>query len=274
MRSRITTAVTTATRTNGVLRCTVVGLPVLDVLMANAWPPAVVEIHGGWRYRWTHGVTRRANSVLALGDEEPPGDLVDDAIAFYRARGAPTLIQVSTASTSPDLAPSLLARGFRPTARTLVERAITDDVVAGIRARPYDVELTERPTDEWFDAYWSVERGRDRSDGDRTVCRNVLLAPDVPTMFATARHGDAVVGVGQIVIEGGWGGVQCMATTPAHRRQGVARAVLDGLAEEALRHGAARMYLAVMADNAAAIRLYRRCGFGPAHEYCYFTAPT
>ncbi len=246
----------------------------LDVLMANAWPPAVVEIHGSWRYRWAHGVTRRANSVLALGDEVPTGDLIKEAASLYRARGAPTLIQVSTASTPPGVARTLLSRGFRPTARTLVERAITEAVVAGIRARPYDVEFSERPTDEWFDAYWSVERGRDRSDGDRSVCRRVLLAPDVPTVFAAARHGDEVVGVGQIVIEAGWGGVQCMATTPMHRRQGVARAVLDGLAEVALGLGARRMYLAVMPDNAAAIRLYRRCGFGPSHEYSYFAGPS
>ncbi len=64
-----------------------------------------------------------------------------------------------------------------------------------------------------------------------------------------------------------------MATDPSHRRQGVAGAVLNGLAEEALRRGVEHMYLAVLADNTAATALYANAGFTAAHEYAYFTRP-
>ena len=40
------------------------GVALLDELMANAWPAAVVEVRGGWRYRWTDGSQDDALGVL------------------------------------------------------------------------------------------------------------------------------------------------------------------------------------------------------------------
>jgi ribosomal protein S18 acetylase RimI-like enzyme len=127
------------------------------------------------------------------------------------------------------------------------------------------------PTEEWFDAFWSIESGRGRSDTDAIVCRDSLLAPNLPMAFAAARRGSEVVGVGQIVIERGWAGVQSMATSRAHRRQGVGDAVLRELGNEAFRQRVENMYLAVMSDNSGATGLYERAGFTTVHEYSYFT---
>ena len=245
------------------------GAALLDELMANAWRPARVETFGGWRYRWADGVTRRANSVLALDAGGDTSELIDFADTFYRQRGAPTLLQVSDASAPRDLVPQLRTRGYRPSASTLVQRASTSEVLERTNAT-LDVEITLELTEEWFDAYWSIESGRGRNDTDAGTCREFLLAPGLPMAFAAARRGADVVGVGQIVIERGWAGVQCMATSPPHRRQGVGDALLRELGSEALRQGAEHMYLAVMADNDAATGLYERAGFTAAHEYSYF----
>lgn len=249
-------------------------LALLDELQADAWPPATVEHHGSWRFRRTGGLTRRANSVLALGCGDEVPRLLDAAEAFYARHGASTVVQVSAASAAPTLVPHLVAHGYRPTARTLVVRAPTTDVVD--RTRPIDraggmeVDLTEAPTDDWFALYWSVEHGSDRDPTDRRLCRQVLLAPSLPTVFAAVRRGPEVVGTGQIVLDRGWAGVQCVTTVPAHRRRGVAGAVLHALASEAAARGASRTYLAVTADNLGARRLYGRAGFRPAHEYHYY----
>ena len=61
-----------------------------------------------------------------------------------------------------------------------------------------------------------------------------------------------------------------MATHPSHRRRGAASAVLHQLAVEALDREVEHMYLAVMADNPAALALYQRSGFNVTHEYSYF----
>ncbi len=249
------------------------GLPLLDELMANAWRPVVVETRGGWRYRWAEGVTRRANSALAVGAGRSVEELVSRAESFYDERGVPARIQVTTASAPPSLVAYLGERGYESSARTFVEAAATGEVIDRTQSHASEIEITETPTDAWFDTYWSVEATRGRTEADEAVCRGVLLAPDLPTAFVAARLGSEVVGVGQLVIERDWGGVQCMATDPAHRRRGVAKAVLNGLAQEAFRRQVAQMYLAVMADNDAGISLYEDSGFGAVHEYCYYARP-
>lgn len=262
------------TATAPALRCTPVPMPVLDELMANAWQPIVVETYGGWRYRWAEGVTRRANSALArpTGPKDDVSELVDRAEAFYAERSSPTLIQVSTASAPRGLVPVLQARGYHSTARTLVEKAATQDVVD--RTAPtIPTEVAEVPSDDWLGSYWSVESIRARGGNDLAVYRDFLLKPGLPAAFVTARQGSKVVGVGQVVFERGWGGVQCMATDSGCRRQGVAKAVLNALAKEALRREARQIYLAVMASNRAAVALYGGAGFVAVHEYEYFTGP-
>lgn len=248
------------------------GVPLLDELMANAWHPMVSETRGGWRYRWTAGVTRRANSALALGTDKDLDGLVARAEVFYGARGVPATIQLTTASTSSRVAAYLRARGYRETARTLVQVADTPDVINRSRPVAYEIELSGAPTDEWFNTYWSVEASRGRRDADRAVYQDVLLVSGLSTAFVAARVGSQTVGVAQLVTEQGWAGVQCMATGPNHRRRGVANALLAALAQEAHRQGAQRMYLAVVADNHAATGLYATAGFQTAHEYSYFTA--
>ncbi len=52
-----------------------------------------------------------------------------------------------------------------------------------------------------------------------------------------------------------------IATDPAHRRTGLARALMRDALSGAARRGAARLFLEVAADNTAARALYIGCGF-------------
>jgi Fur family transcriptional regulator, ferric uptake regulator len=52
-----------------------------------------------------------------------------------------------------------------------------------------------------------------------------------------------------------------LATVPAHRRRGVAGALVRGAAEAAARAGARALFLEVAEDNAPALALYDRAGF-------------
>ena len=96
-------------------------LSILDELMANAWPPVVVEDHAGWRFRWAQGVTRRANSVLAVGADDSVPALVAKAERFYERRRATTTFLVSAASAPPSLVDHLARHGYESSARTTFE---------------------------------------------------------------------------------------------------------------------------------------------------------
>ncbi|OSP39923.1 GNAT family N-acetyltransferase, partial [Streptomyces sp. 13-12-16] len=64
---------------------------------ARAWRPVESERLGEWELRAAEGFTRRANSVLPLGD---PGVPLDDALTavrrWYAARGLPAYVQTAT----------------------------------------------------------------------------------------------------------------------------------------------------------------------------------
>jgi ribosomal protein S18 acetylase RimI-like enzyme len=60
-----------------------------------------------------------------------------------------------------------------------------------------------------------------------------------------------------------------IATQPAFRRQGIARALVQDLCVQGLNKGAKYAYLQVQEDNVAAMALYAALGFSPAYRYGY-----
>ncbi len=248
----------------------VTALPLLDELLANAWPPQLLRLDGQWRLRWSSGVTRRGNSALAVGAEEGLDEHIDVAEAFYLGRRSTPMFQVSTASAPSSLAGRLAARGYAGSARTIVAHSATEEVLGATGSGPWAHESTSRVTDGWFETYWAVKSPPGRLGPEADVCRSALLHPSPPSLYVALSQAGTLCGVGQLVIEHGWAGVQCMATSEAGRRQGVATAVLHHLACEATSRGVERMYLAVMADNSGARRLYDAVGFVASHEYRFF----
>ncbi len=96
-----------------------------------------------------------------------------------------------------------------------------------------------------------------------------LLQPHV--LFAVARDGTGrAVGCGAIVIEAGLGELKRMYTLPAHRGQGIARALLGVLEAQARARGCTRFALETGCLQPEAIALYARCGYrhcGPFASY-------
>jgi ribosomal protein S18 acetylase RimI-like enzyme len=72
----------------------------------------------------------------------------------------------------------------------------------------------------------------------------VKLGPALP--LESARH----------VLE-----IKGLAVSPAHRRRGVAQALMEAAAREARAAGARKLTLRVLSHNAGARALYTRCGF-------------
>lgn len=246
-------------------------LRLLDELLANAWPPQLLRLDRGWHLRWSSGVTRRANSALAVGGEEALEEHIDVAEAFYLGHRSTPMFQVSTASAPTSLAERLVARGYGGRDRTIVAQSATAEVLAATDGGPWANTATARVTDAWFETYWAVKSPPGRLGREADVCRGALLHPSPPSLYVAVSQAGALCGVGQIVIEHGWAGVQCMATSETARRRGVATAVLHHLAGAAAAGGVEHMYLAVMADNAGARRLYDAVGFVASHEYSFFT---
>lgn len=237
----------------------------LERVAARFWPTLDERSLGGWRIRFAKGVTRRANSVLALAS---PGCDVDIAIEraqqMYSARDLPTYFQMTQASLPRSLDTRLAERGYAKEMRVYVEvselRPISH-VESDVR-----ILIEDAPTDMWIDCY---TRGGGYSDHQMQVRLDIISRCRESKCMATAFFGDQAVGIGLGVTDGQWLGLFSIITLPGYRRRGVAESVSSNLAAWAQSKGATHAFLQVETDNMPARALYDGMGFEIAYEYWY-----
>ena len=110
----------------------------IEELAANAWPAPVQQQLERWRLRAANNVTRRANSVLAVGAMPAYERWLDEVTTFYRTRGLPVRFHVSQASPA-GLEEMLDGLGYKRDAHTSVQVALCD-MVLDLSARPREFE--------------------------------------------------------------------------------------------------------------------------------------
>lgn len=234
---------------------------------ARAWRPVESERLGEWELRAAEGFTRRAGSVLPLGDPGVPLDAALTAVrGWYAARGLPAYVQTATGAegTQERLCAELERRGW--------VREVTAELwvaplapLADLGGEPSGVVLSREADEAWPARY--------RRRGVSEVALRVLgCGPSV--WFATVPDGPgAPAAIGRCVVDGRWAGFAAVEVDPAQRRRGPATAVMAALARRALDEGASAAWLQVEDDNAGARELYDRMGFAAHHAYHHYRAP-
>jgi GNAT superfamily N-acetyltransferase len=229
-----------------------------DRLVHEAWPAYDQRVHDGWVLRYAGGVTKRANSVLALGRPVDLGGAIETAERFYRERGQRCVFSVGLGA-APGLDEELEARGYELVDPTLVMAgSLRPEALDGVAP---EVRIEERPWPGWLETWWAVDGrfGSGLEDAER-ICTGV------PAWYGAFEEDGVALAVGRAVPQGDTLGIYCMATRPEARRRGLARAVLRALARHA---GTESAYLVTTAPNQAAQALYRGEGFEIAGRYHY-----
>ncbi|MFJ9564292.1 GNAT family N-acetyltransferase [Streptomyces fuscichromogenes] len=237
---------------------------------ARGWRPVESEPLGEWELRAAAGFTRRANSVLPLGD---PGLPLDAALAtvrrWYGERGLPAYVQTATGAegTQELLCAELERRGWvREVSAELWTGALAP---VADRAAGAGVLLSREAGEDWLARY--------RRKGVSEVASKVLRSgPSV--WFATVPadpgevSGAVPAAIGRLVVDGRWAGFAAVEVDPELRRRGLATEVMAALARRALAEGASAAWLQVETDNEGARALYGRLGFTAHHTYHHYRA--
>ncbi|SDD02186.1 Acetyltransferase (GNAT) family protein [Paenibacillus sp. UNCCL117] len=241
-------------------------LLLLEELAANAWPAYIQQSYGDWKLRATFGVTRRANSVQAIGAMPEDGWLAE-VERFYRKRGLPVYIQVS--DVSPEGLDECLAEaGYELELPCFLMTAQADKLLEAVRPNDESVqfELAEQADEQWLDEFLRLEGfGKERLRGYRHIFS--AIGPD--KAFARVLKQGETAALGTVVAERGYAGISNIIVSSRHRRQGIAEQLLSKLAAWSQEHGARKLYLQVLRDNAPAVGLYRKLGFEVVSSHHY-----
>ncbi|MFD9634495.1 GNAT family N-acetyltransferase [Streptomyces violascens] len=237
----------------------------LAPVLARAWQPVESERLGDWTLRAASGFTRRANSVLPLGDPGLPlPDALDRVRAWYASRGLPAYIQTATgaAGTQERLCADLEQADW--------EREVSAEVriAALVPIGDLDADVSRVRLERTVDEAWLSRYQRSVTPGEHVL--KVLNSG--PSVWFASVPGDGAVpaAIGRCVVDGRWAGFMAVEVDPALRRQGLATAVMTALARRALDEGASAAWLQVEADNDAARALYEGQGFATHHSYHHF----
>ena len=175
----------------------------------------------------------------------------------------------------------LVDLGWRPT------YVVTDVLVCRLTTLLGDdlpdprVAVDEHLDEAWLAAYArsrpnSVNPAVLRTDADPAILR-MILDGHPPRAFASVADPATAsdhVGIARGHVSGPWLGIASVWTDPAHRRRGLATAMMRALGHWAARRGARNAYLQVAQENTGAHDAYGRLGFVRHHSYRYLAAPT
>ena len=265
------------------------GIAALERAAAAHWQAADTSRLGSWLLRADGGFTGRANSALPLGDPGLPlAGAVDEAEAWYRARGLPPMIVIPgpLGPAAPDgglagdpLDTLLAARGWRVRPAPVVVVMTAEAGQVGGTGRSPDgqpgpevsgaaraVRFAPRPDEAWLARY--------HFRGAALPARAVRLLLSAPWQaFASLAVDGETAAVGRVSVAAGWAGITAVDVDPRYRRRGLGTLMTRALAAEAARRGVRRVFLQVEQDNLAARALYARCGFAGVHRYHYRIDP-
>jgi ribosomal protein S18 acetylase RimI-like enzyme len=213
------------------------------------WSQVTTEPLGTWTLRASppHGgrLRRRGNSALAMDD---PGIGLADAAwrvrRFYTALEQVPTIQVQLGS---ELERMLTPLGFTPMGDgdSHAQLAPVAQALRAARAVAYELPADLETAD--------------------------LVETAVPAPAAAVTLGGGTAR-GRGVLSGDWLLVEGLEVDPAHRRRGLATAVLDELLDWGASQGARTAMLHVETANTGAIALYERLGFRTHHTNRYLVA--
>jgi GNAT superfamily N-acetyltransferase len=233
-------------------------MALIEALSLRSWPALEIEYLDDWILRAAGGYSKRANSVSII---TPSGQNlaanIDHVETFYRGHGLAPMFRI-TPLFDPALDEALAARGYGRIDETCV---LVADLSEMAQTSPRVTRETTL-TPDWRQGYAAISG---LSENDTKILSAILAQVEIPSAYAridTHAFGRATLNAGLL-------GLYSIATDPSVRRQGLARRLCESLLHWGASQGATHAYLAVEADNVAALALYHQLGFGPAYHYHY-----
>lgn len=228
----------------------------------NAWPALRQTLLDGWLLRFSHGFTKRANSIVPLYPVlEPMEDKVRHCENLYARERLKTIFRLTSLNDCAALDAYLDSRAYERVDPTEVLTAS----LAG-RSVPAQMNVRFLPREQWLEAYGALTRMPETASHLHGA---ILKGIQNECAYAVVDSAEGPLACALAVLEQRLMGLFDVFTHPDHRGQGHAEQLVGELLGWGAGKGAETAYLQMVASNSAARGLYAKFGFGMAYEYWY-----
>ncbi|BFT71600.1 GNAT family N-acetyltransferase [Paenibacillus sp. P36] len=244
----------------------------IDTIASNTWPAEITAYIDNWQLRATQGVTKRANSVLAIGDYPKTANWLPLIEQFYADKGLPAIFHISDASP-PGLDEMLDAQGYAFELPCLMMFANAQETATFAQEKlllkpPLSIttEWISQVDEEWLDAFLELERyDKTLKDCYKGICDRISQTKG----FVKLKKDHQIIAVATAIVEGEYAGFLNVVVSEKERGQGLSYYLLHALSSWSLEHGATQQYLQVVASNTTAVSLYEKLGYQTKYRYHY-----
>ncbi|MFT0804118.1 GNAT family N-acetyltransferase [Bacillus swezeyi] len=238
----------------------------IEKLAVNAWPSYIQQVVGQWKVRATFGVTKRANSVHAIGSIPKNQNWLQIIEQFYKEKSISPCFYISEISPM-ELDRLLEAKGYKKLDEFLVMTASCSSILKNVDLENrFTINSTSEVVDKWIDDFISLEGFPPQR---YQAYSYIFSAIKFKKNFVSIYEEGKIVGLGTVVVEQGWGCISNIVVDQNHRRKGIAAQLIRHLSEWAYVNKAHHIYLQVLKENKPAIGLYNKLGFIPISKNHY-----
>lgn len=240
----------------------------LERSMLSSWPALSTSYDGDWVIRLANGMTKRSNSVTCLGPD--PSDLdrrIDRIEAIFERHRLPPIFRISPLAP-PALTDALDKRGWYQFDESIVMTADMARGDQGTVEADIDIEITTEPDAAWL-AFCCQTQGSRHADAV-TLSLILMLERLIPEAgYGRLEVDNQIAALGLAVVDNELVGLFEVMTAAEQRRKGFSKRLLSQLLHFGKNKGAATAWLAVVADNEPALKLYQSFGFSEIYRYHY-----
>ena len=236
----------------------------IEELSLNNWPPLSTLLYDGWILRFADGYTKRANSINPIYHSSLD---IQQKIAcceqIYKENQLQTTYKITPFVQPGSLDCLLEQAGYLRIDTTSVQTMKLDSI---IQPQMHTMKIDEQLGLEWLDSFCLFNQ---INPDKKTTMTRMLSNIKTKKAFITFFHEGQTAACGLGIIERNYIGLYDIVTNVAFRNRGFAEQMILHLLHWGIKNGATDSYLAVVANNAPALRLYAKLGYKEIYQYWY-----
>jgi GNAT superfamily N-acetyltransferase len=236
----------------------------IEELSLNHWQPVSTLLYDGWVLRFADGYTKRANSINPIHcSTYDLSAKIEHCEKIYTANHLPTTYKIT-----PFVQPAHLDRTLEEMGYSLIDTTSVQTLKLDRISEP---ALTSVIIEEDINAVWREDfcRLNHVKPGDKNVLERMLSNIKTKKGFISLYYEEQVIACGLGVIEREYIGLYDIVTDIQYRNRGLGEQMILNLLKWGKANGAQYSYLAVVANNAPARRLYSKIGYSEVYKYWY-----